>query len=55
MKDLAGQVGDGRAQDPEDHLRGPKRLKANAARSLAVFYMLDATVIDGEPRAFPTE
>lgn len=52
MKNLARQVSDGRAQDPQDHLRGPERLKANAARSLAVFYMLDATVVDGEPQSF---
>jgi hypothetical protein len=55
MKNLARQVVDGRAQDFVDHLRGPERLKANAARSLAVFYMLDATVIDEEPQAFPSE
>lgn len=54
MQRMASRVSDGRAQEPNDHLRGPERVKANAARSLAVFYMLDRTVIDGAPAPFPT-
>jgi len=55
MQRMAQRVSDGRAQDPEDHLRGPERLKANAARSLAAFYMLDRTVVDEEPAPFESE
>jgi hypothetical protein len=46
------RVRDGRAQDPDDHLRGPERTKANAARALAAFYMLGWTVVDDEPTPF---
>ena len=45
-------VRDGRAQDPNDHLRGPERIKANAARCLAAFHLLGWTVVDGEPVPF---
>ena len=54
MQRMASRVRDGRAQDPDDHMRGPERVKGNAARSLAVFYMLDRTVVDDEPAPFPT-
>lgn len=54
MQRMSARVRDGRAQDPNDHLRGPERIKANAARSLAAFYMLDWTVVDGEPTPFET-
>ncbi len=55
VQTMGRRVSEGRVQDPEDHLRGPERIKANAARSLAVFYMLDATIIEDEPQRFPTE
>jgi len=54
MQRMAQRIADGRVQDPDDHLRGPERVKGNAARSLAAFYMLDRTVVDGEPVPFPT-
>jgi hypothetical protein len=54
MQRMARRVADGRAQDPEDHLRGPERMKANAARSLATFYLLDRTLVDDEPVPFAT-
>ena len=52
MQRMARRVADGRAQDPDDHLRGPERMKANAARSLATFYLLGWTVVDEEPVPF---
>lgn len=54
MRRMADRIRDGRAQDPDDHLRGPERVKANAARALAVFYMLDRELSDGEPLPFAT-
>lgn len=54
MQRMAQRVSDGRAQEPDDHLRGAERMKANAARALAAFYMLDWTVIEGEPTPFPS-
>ncbi len=55
MQRMARRVSDGRAQDPDDHLRGAERMKANAARSLATFYLLGWTVIDDEPVPFASE
>lgn len=52
MQRMAQRVSDGRAQDPEDHLRGPEAVKANAARALAAFYMLGWTVVQDEPVPF---
>lgn len=52
MQRMAQRVSDARAQDPEDHLRGAERTKANGARALAAFYLLDSTVVDGEPVRF---
>ncbi len=52
MQRMASLVRDGRAQDPDDHLRGPERIKANAARSLAAFHLLGWTVVDDEPVPF---
>ena len=52
---MARRVSDGRAQDPGDHLRGAERMKANAARSLAAFYLLDWTVVDDQPVPFPDD
>ena len=54
MQRMARRVSDGLAQDPDDHLRGAERLKANAARSLAAFHLLGWTVADGEPEPFST-
>lgn len=55
MQRMARRVSDGRAQDPDDHLRDAERMKANAARSLAAFYMLNWTVVDNEPVPFEDE
>ncbi|MFZ1863664.1 MAG: heparinase II/III family protein [Polyangiales bacterium] len=55
MQRMAQRVSEGRAQDPDDHLRGPERIKANAARALAAFYLLDWTVVDGAPVPFASE
>lgn len=55
MQRMGRRVSDGRDQDLSDHLRGPERIKGNAARSLAAFYVLDATVIDDEPQRFSSE
>ena len=55
MQRMARRVSDGRAQDPDDHLRGAERMKANAARALATFYLLGWTVIDDEPQPFASE
>ncbi|MGB5683669.1 MAG: hypothetical protein WBM47_17610, partial [Polyangiales bacterium] len=54
MQRMADRISDGRAQDPDDHLRGPERVKANAARALAVFYLLDRELSGGEPLPFAT-
>lgn len=54
MQRMSRRITDGRAQDLDDHLRGPERMKGNAARSLAAFYLLDYTVIDDEPVPFPS-
>jgi hypothetical protein len=54
MQRMARRVSDGRAQDPEDHLRDAERMKGNAARSLAAFYLLNWTVVDDEPVPFAT-
>ncbi|MGD8607703.1 MAG: heparinase II/III family protein [Myxococcales bacterium] len=55
MQRLGQRVNEGRAQDLEDHLRGAERMKANASRALAAFYMLGWTVVDGEPVPFASE
>ncbi|KPK15860.1 MAG: hypothetical protein AMJ62_08075 [Myxococcales bacterium SG8_38] len=52
MQRMAQRVSEARAQDPADHLRGAERMKANGARALAAFYLLDSTVVDGEPVPF---
>lgn len=55
MQRLRQRVDEGRAQNLDDHLRGPERVKANAARALAAWYLLGWTVIDGEPAPFANE
>jgi hypothetical protein len=55
MQRLSQRVSEGRDQGLDDHLRGAERKKANAARALATFYLLDWTVVDGEPVPFANE